>query len=156
MSKRNVAAVAAALFALVVPTALADGILASATGAGHITIGGENRTFSFTARQYDDGSAKGEAELHARQFPAFGHFRIDCMRVVGNVVVMSGTLTQASNPAFEGARGVFAVQDNGEGGNDPPDLMSELVLGIAPTQDCNNTTPPLDLVVERGNIQVHS
>ena len=33
---------------------------------------------------------------------------------------------------------------------------SELVLAIAPTQDCSNTTPPLDFAVERGTSRCNS
>lgn len=152
--------------ALVATATAAGGDGAAASGSGNVTIGDANRTFSFTARQYPDGSVKGEAELHARQFPvpipqgAFGHLTIDCLRVVGNVAIMSGTFTSSSLSVIVGAGGIFAVEDNGNNGKPNPDRMSEvLVEGLDYTDstlDCTNTSPGLTLVVERGNLTVRS
>lgn len=162
MRKRTLAALAVPLVAAA--SALGAGSPVSASGSGHVTIGGENRTFSFTARTDADGRVKGQAELHARQFSvpipqgAFGHLEIDCLQVVGNTAVMSGTFTSSSIPAIVGAGGIFAVEDNGTGGKPAPDRMSEvLVEGLDytdPSLDCTNTAPLRTLVVERGNLEV--
>ena len=47
-----------------VGTSAGNGPTASATGAGHSTFGGEQRTFTLTARKYADGSVKGELQLN--------------------------------------------------------------------------------------------
>ena len=41
-------------------------VVASATGAGHVTQNAKLRTFSFTAREYADGTVKGQAQLRNR------------------------------------------------------------------------------------------
>jgi hypothetical protein len=46
------------------------------------------------------GRSAGGLELHARQTPAFGHLRIDCLRRIGNTVYASGRITQASIPVM--------------------------------------------------------
>src|SRR5580765_7250582 len=56
--------VLAASVAAGVGTAGSNGLVASATGSGQATAGGEQRTFAFTARRYADGSVKGEAQLN--------------------------------------------------------------------------------------------
>jgi hypothetical protein len=155
---RKVVAVLTVLGAIAfVPSAVAESVAVSAAGSGHVTLDGANRTFSFTMKQFADGTVRGELEIHARQDDAFGHLRIDCLRRVGDIVYASGRVTQASIPVI-GATGIFAVQDNGEGENTPTDRMSFLVVeGLDftdPTLDCTSTSPPLELEVERGNIQV--
>jgi hypothetical protein len=155
--RKVLAALAALGVTVFVASALAESVGVSAAGSGHVTIDGANRTFSFTVERSADGTVRGELEIHARQNDAFGHLRIDCLRRVGNTVYASGRVTQASIPVV-GATGIFAVQDNGEGENAPPDRMSFLLVeGLDftdPTLDCTNTSPPLELNVERGNVQV--
>jgi hypothetical protein len=82
--------------------------------------------------------------------------RIDCLRRTGNTVYASGRVTQASIPVT-GATGIFTAEDDGEGENAPPDrrrfLLVEGLDFTDPTLDCTNTSPPLELDVERGNLQ---
>jgi hypothetical protein len=130
---------------------------ASAAGSGHDTLDGASRTFSFTVEHFADATVRRELEPHARQTRAFGHLRIDFLRRTSNTVYASGRATQASIPVT-GAKGIFAAQDDGEGENAPPDRRRFLLvegLGFTdPTLDCRNTSPPLELDVERGNVQV--
>ena len=166
MKARSIFTVTIAVAAAVAAAATAAGTGPSASGAGHVTISGANRTFSFTAGQHTNGSVKGQAELHARQFPvglpqgAFGHMEIDCLRVTGNIAIMSGTFTSSSLPVIVGAGGIFAVEDNGNGGKPAADRMSEVLVEgldyVDSSLDCSNTSPARTLAVERGDITVRS
>jgi hypothetical protein len=103
-----------------------------ATGAGHqddVDVAtGEvfNRTFSFSAVQYADGTAEGNAQIASRKFTLDGvelvvHMRIDCLSVLpdGKTARLSGVITRTSFPFPEAPVGEihrFSVQDNGEPG----------------------------------------
>ena len=151
----------AAAAAISVPATFAapNGVVASATGSGHMIRNDFNRTFSFTARKYADGAVKGQLQLNSREFNVHIHMRIDCLRVVGNVAHMSGIITRTSNPdeAFVGELNRLVVQDNGEGKNSPPDMISGIPAnpGNADTATCEtNPNRVPDRIVERGSIQV--
>jgi hypothetical protein len=139
-------------------SAVAAGNTPSASGHGNIRINdGELRTFSFHAMTRKDGTVTGNTTLHNRDQDVFVKLDIDCLRVVGNTAYVSGVITQHSNPDFLGFKGRFRVVDNGEGANNPPDLMS-LVANSPPTStsDCNspsNAFPALN-DIEGGNVQV--
>jgi hypothetical protein len=145
------------LTAILVPTLTAapSGVVNTATGSGHITSGGENRTFAFTARKYADGTATGQVQVNSRALNTVAHLEIDCLRVVGNVAHMSGIVTRTSNPteAPLGDMRRFVVMDNGEGSNSPPDRISTIPVNPA-GQTCENSTLVPDRPVERGNVQV--
>lgn len=126
----------------------------SATGGAHITIGGENRTFAFTARERD-GLDRGQAQLQARQTDTRAHIEIDCLRVTGNKAVLGGVVTQTNDGVVdEGDRVLFTVVDNGEGGNAPPDVISLVFYTGVGTFDCETQEAFPDRPVERGNVQV--
>jgi len=99
----------------------------------------------------------GQAEVHNLTADVRVHLEINCLRVVGNVATISGIVTKTSDPALvpEGTEGLFQVQDNGEGANSPPDLMSTVLfheVGIGP--DCS-VPSEFDMVpITRGNVQV--
>ena len=168
----------AALAALVAVTALVppapgaqDAIVHSATGAGHqddVDVAtGEvfNRTFSFSAVQYADGSASGNAQIASRKFDLVFHMRIDCLHVLadGKTARLSGVVTRTSHPDPElpvGEVHRFTVQDNGE-----PGAGVDKFSGVPPNplaRDCNDADfdqPEPGRVapsrtVSRGNIQV--
>ncbi|HEX7255553.1 MAG TPA: hypothetical protein VF236_06455 [Gaiellaceae bacterium] len=147
----------------------AGGVTASATGSGHTDALGGNRTFAFTARQYADGTDKGQLEInfHPGETSPIPHIvvqaEVDCLRVIGNVAIISGTVKHTNFPAFENVRGILSVQDNGEGGSAPPDLISGAAMGggviiVPPTSplDCTNVMPPPNQSIDRGNVQVRS
>ena len=125
-----------------------------AVGSGHTTFANENRTFAFSAREYDDGTDRGEAQIVNRDIPIKAHADIDCLRVTGNTAVLSGVIERSDNPSFPaGSRMIITVMDNGENSSSPPDMISFAQL-IAPATNCNNFTPPPNRPVERGNVQV--
>jgi hypothetical protein len=139
--------------------AASNGVVASATGSGHMIRNGFNRTFSFAATKRADGTVQGELQLNSREFEVAVHIRIDCLRIEGNKAHMSGIITRSSNLA-EGEVGELnrlVVQDNGEGPNAPPDMISSIPAnaGNADTATCEtNPNRVPNRVVERGNVQV--
>jgi hypothetical protein len=151
----------AGIAAIAVPTSPAapNGVVASATGSGHMIRNGFNRTFAFTATKRADGTVTGQLQLNSREFDVVVHIRIDCLRIEGNKAHMSGLITRSSNLA-EGEVGELnrlVVQDNGEGPKAPPDMISGIPAnpGNADPATCEtNPNRVPNRVVERGNIQV--
>jgi hypothetical protein len=140
-----------------VPASAQGRVIASATGSGHITQNGSLRTFAFTAKLYEDGTAQGEAEVLNHVNHRTVHIEVDCLRVAGNRAYIGGRIRNATNSALENQRVLFSVEDNGEGANDPPDRIS-LVVVLDP-EDPTCTDPETNglipnRAVERGNIQV--
>lgn len=137
-------------------------VIQSATGAGHFTIAGELRTFSFTALKYADGTVQGEYELFSRVSGTRIHGDVVCLSVVGNHAWVGGSQDQGSNPAGfpEGLENGFQAVDNGEGEGDPPDELSLMFIDGAPGFaqaycDIMADAPPLN-PIEGGNIQVRN
>ena len=144
----------AALLAQAVAAA-PSGVVSSATGSGHITSGGENRTFAFSAQERANGAVNGQAQVISRALDTVVHMEIDCLRVLGNVAHVSGIITRSSNPA-EAAVGEmrrFVVMDNGEGSESPPDRISTIPRNPG-GETCENSSLVPDRAVERGNVQV--
>lgn len=139
-------------------TAIAgNGIVASATGSGHITIGTELRTFSFTAETDSNNNSRGQAELFNRNSGTRLHMAVNCLNVAGNVATMSGTVTQDNlSGAFVGDPVWFQVVDNGEGAGAPPDLISLVYIFFGPPGvPCTSPLVPASIPIQGGNIQVH-
>ena len=160
-----VAVAGAPLFGAGAAVAEPGPVVASATGAGqvHVGPGGEFlRTFSVSAREYADGTDKGQAEVQNRLGP-FGpiHIEIDCLKVVGNTAYMSGFVKNITDPTLgipEGSKTYFAVQDNGEGAESPPDLLSFVFFtGEQTGPTCEEILDTAFVfAVEDGNIQVRN
>jgi hypothetical protein len=133
-------------------------VVQSATGAGHFTVGGELRTFSFTALKYADGSVQGEYELFSRLTGARIHGDVTCLTVVGNRAWIGGRQEHGTEQFTPGLENGFRVVDNGEGANDPPDQMSLMFVNAPPgfAQNYCNFMPPAPALnpIEAGNIQV--
>jgi hypothetical protein len=129
--------------------------MSSATGSGHITSGGQNRTFAFAATEHADGTVTGMAQVNSRALNAVVHLEIDCLRVLGNVAHMSGIITRSSNPveAPVGEMRRFVVMDNGEGSNSAPNLISTIPVN-PDGETCEDSTLVPNRPVERGNVQV--
>lgn len=173
----------AAVSALVLAAALAPSapsaptpVIHSATGSGHQddidASTGEvfNRTFSFSAVQYADGTASGNAQIASRKFQLGNvdlviHMRIDCLHVLpdGKTAQLSGVVTRTSFPFPDAPVGEihrFSVQDNGE-----PGAGVDKFSGVPPNplaRECDDADfgqPEPGRVaptrtVNRGNIQV--
>ncbi len=129
----------------------------SASGHGNLTVGGELRTFSFTAVTQPNGRVTGEAQLKSRASGALIHAEINCLTVVGNKAYIGGVVRHSNNPLLVGKPAVFRVIDNGEGANAPPDELSLFVTFVTPpSEDCNGPTVQslATRPIEAGNIQV--
>jgi hypothetical protein len=166
------------LVAVVVPGApgAQNPVVHSATGAGHqddVDVAtGEvfNRTFSFSAVQYADGTANGNAQIASRKFQQDGrelvvHMRIDCLHILGDgkTARLSGVITRTSFPFEDAPVGEvhrFTVQDNGE-----PGAGVDKFSGVPPNplgRECDDDgfgdPEPARVAptrtVNRGNIQV--
>lgn len=159
------AAIPLAILAASAPGA-ANPVVHSATGAGHQddldAATGEvfNRTFAFSAVQYADGTATGNAQIESRKFDLVVHIRIDCLHVLadGKTARLSGIVTRTSRPfpdAPVGGVARFTVQDNGEPGagvdkfSGVPANPQERVCG-----DETDAGVPPTRTVDRGEIQV--
>lgn len=131
-------------------------VVHSATGSGHAIVGGKLRTFAFTARAYSDGSVKGQAQIYNRSQPARSHLTLNCLAVSGHTAYASGIIDRSTNPTFVGKSAIFAVRDNGEGRNAPPDLISLATVVFSGFTTCTDPAmqPAPTITVERGNIQV--
>ena len=164
--------------AIVAPSApgAANPVVHSATGAGHqddvdVATGAVfNRTFSFSAVQYADGTAEGNAQVASRKFQQDGkelviHMSLDCLSVLpdGKTARLSGVITRTSFPFAEAPVGEvhrFTVQDNGE-----PGAGVDKFSGVPPNplaRECDDADfgqpEPARVAptrtVNRGNIQV--
>ena len=173
-----IALAALVLVALLAPAApgAQNSVIHSATGSGHQddvdTATGDvyNRTFSFSAVQYADGTATGNAQIASRKFQQDGrelviHMRIDCLHVLpdGKTAQLSGVITRTSYPFPDAPVGEvhrFTVQDNGE-----PGAGVDKFSGVPPNpqerqcDDADFGQPEPGRVaptrtVNRGNIQV--
>ena len=173
MHVRTALALAALAALLVVPAAVAASshstVVAAANGSAHWTIplpnpfGVEvqNRTLSFNARKYADGSVSGRFEYHqVVEGEAFKfNVAVTCLAVYdGNRAKIGGVITVSSDPTLPaGGFAWFQVFDSGEGAKAPPDRSSLVGFGDEAANEtfCNSPAlprfGPWDV---RGNVQV--
>jgi hypothetical protein len=143
------------------------GVLHSATGSGqvHVTVDTKLRTVGFSAVMLADGTVTGYAEAQPRQEGNRWRIDVNCLKGVGNVALITGlTIYNEIDPSVIGWTGGFAVEDNGQGPDDPPDRITQGFFGedlgeVEPgTVDCNDFGPadaePFFWTVEDGNLQV--
>lgn len=153
-----------------------NGVKASSTGGGHFLVSGSlDVTYSFSAKQKDDGTANGQFRFSVELggLPIEFHGEVICLSVdsengrawIGGVV----TQNNSEHPSFTGeinepGRDVwFRVLDSGEGGDSEMDrstflgfeggggiITSEEYCDLAIWPDDNERTSP----VAQGNIQV--
>jgi hypothetical protein len=141
---------------LAVPVAAASEVVASANGSAHWTIplpnpfGVEvgNRTLSFNARAYADGSASGRFEYHQVVEGEAFVFNVDvtCLKVYdGNRAKLGGVVEVSNDPTLPaGTFAWFSVFDNGEGASAPPDQSSLIGFGDEAANEafCNSPNLP--------------
>lgn len=134
----------------------------SVTGhADFVTASGFRFRYSVSAIRHADGSVSGEFENHVEnaatgEFVLMAHVDIVCFTVTGNIARIGGIVErQVGGSTGPGAEGFITVVDNGEGGQDLPDLASP--PGVAPGSafaHCATGLPRPLFPIERGNIQV--
>jgi hypothetical protein len=156
------AVLAAAAVVLVQPaTSASNKIVASATGSGHLTTGGQLRTFSFSARKYDDGTVKGEMQVNNREQGVVTHHAISCLVVNGNRAYLGTTIDSSSAAGLVGVQTIVEVRDNGEGAAAPADQSTLFWYGTGVSAaSCADAgwqafLDSVLLTVEHGNVQVH-
>lgn len=136
--------------------AAASGDQEQVTGNGQLSVGGELRTFAFTAVRHGDGTVSGEYQLINRAASTKIHADITCLSIVGNRAWIGVVATPSSDVPGETA---FRVEDNGEGSNAPADGLSLAFVGGGPgfaAFYCAARPAAPDLnPIEGGNIQVH-
>ena len=122
------------LCVLAAPLLLAQNSGPSANGDFAFTAGDSAKTLTFNARLHMNGEARGEMtftgpeELGDQDVDGGGDSNpggsqtsltvsaeFDCLKIVGNRAVMSGTITDSSVSAYVGLRTVLVVEDAGEG-----------------------------------------
>ncbi|MCK5412586.1 MAG: hypothetical protein KAJ67_10850 [Gemmatimonadetes bacterium] len=156
-------------------------VVLSASGSGHIhdeVFGdGELRTFSFTALKHADGTTTGQVQMKARAADFTYHGDVFCLNHIANDLYAVASLDKkkvGDNPPGadplpgEGA-GVWAVRDNGEGANAPPDDFSRIATTTPELAEevCIDALGffdvPIEVLealfiapIEDGNIQVRS
>lgn len=149
----------------VVTPASAENVTQSATGSGQLEFTTDGvtalRTFAFEATKASDGGVSGEAQIDNRSVPGRLHIQINCLNVIGNKAIMSGTITSSTEAGVPvGASSIFGVQDNGEGAGSAPDRITQQFAnsGLA----CTDITPSnvglftyLLRDVKAGNVQIH-
>lgn len=138
-------------------------VVESVSGSGSFTTSdGDWRTFSFTARRYDDGTVEGQwgrirrtdgtaAETKSRGF-------VTCFSVAGNQVWLGGIATHGEHSAPPWNRVAWRAVDNGAGQIGPPDQISEQYWqggGTLPAWYCASQYGGPDLYdIEAGNISI--
>lgn len=127
----------------------ANGVIHRATaGGGDICEAtgrptGCNANYSLVATMKADGSVRGQAQDVFEPGSGEGyHSSIDCLQVVGNVAIMSGTITRGSTAGVDvsGQYLITAVEDNGTSSQDPPDRISYSYRSLTPF-DCQAYPP---------------
>lgn len=172
MHVRALSVLATIVGLLAVPVAAANGPgapVVSANGGVHWTIPLPNpfdvvvwnRTLSFNARKYEDGSVSGRFEYHqVVEGEAFVfNVAVTCLNVYdGNRAKIGGVIEVSNDPTLPA--GVFAwfqVFDNGEGAGAPPDRSSLVGFGNEAANEAFCNSPnlprfgPWDVT---GNVQV--
>ena len=113
-----------------------------AGGHGNIISSGALRTFSFSAVSKPDGTLAGQVEVRNPGLGIRVHMEVECLKFeAGNRAIVSGIITQSSNPGLipAGRIGVFGVEDNGEGADAPVDRITT-IPDYAPPKSCNEFT----------------
>jgi len=141
-------------------------VVANITGSGNFVVGGKMRVFTFNARSYSDGSVDGHFNLNRTDVGVHYSGSITCISIEGNKASFVGIIENSNNPGIPvGNYQFFAIADNGQGKNAPPDQITLSFYGLTPEDVeffCGgfydpDTDPDLDWYnVESGNIVIHN
>lgn len=88
---------------------------------------GCDKSFSFVANMYEDGTVKGQWQDGFGDDLGGVHINIDCMTVEDNKAQVGGYITKGTDAEGNDLAGLYAVTlvvDNGTSSNDPADQMS--------------------------------
>jgi len=133
--------------------------LPGATGSGNTVVSGDLRTFSFTAQQNADGTARVEAHINNRSIDEMFQIDVDCLRVVDNIAIMSGVVTRHTDVTAVGLTGIFGVVDAGEGTHAASDEITQVFFFRPGRLTCGDIDPvdvgAFAVPIVSGNVQVH-
>lgn len=138
------------------------GVVASATGSGHYTSGGELRTLAFTATRRADGTVNGEYQVNIHAIDAYFHVAVTCLSARNDTAWIAGIITGTDHPVIrEGTVSYFWAVDGGEG-HGATDVVSTARINdrLGEDQRFCSLMPDEDFsglpghVVEHGNVQV--
>lgn len=158
-------AVCAAVFAIgIIQTAVAftQSNKSSATGFGEVRSSFPDSRYSvaFSAIRHPDNTVTGQAEYHSEDGNTGEkvrlHLEVNCLKIEGNMALISGIIKNANDPNANGATGFFRVLDGGEGNNNLEDGITP-VFPVATDleRNCENiNTGITPLPITAGNIQV--
>jgi hypothetical protein len=142
---------------------LADqGVVASATGSGHYTSGGELRTLSFNAVKRVDGSVSGKFHVTIHAIDRFFHVNVTCLSVRNDTAWVAGIIDKTDHPVIqEGTVSYFWAVDGGEGAGTTDKVSvarindrlgeDQRFCGLMPDEAFSGLPGQ---VVEHGNVQV--
>jgi hypothetical protein len=140
-------------------------VVQSATGSGQFEFTNAGvtalRTFAFEAAKSSDGTVTGQAQVKNRATGQTLHIQIDCLNVIGNIAVLSGTATSATGPGnSDGDAEIFGVQDNGRGATAGHDKVTRAFgnSGLVCTDITAGNVAQFTYLlneVEGGNNQIH-
>ena len=151
---KRVVALAALALATAAPAAAAAG--ASASGSGTVLFGNTIEHIAFTAQQLTGTAATGEATIIDASAGVRVHVDVNCLNVIGNYAIVSGIVTQSSDPTAVavGSQAIFAVVDSGQGGGrDFASIANFYAVGTG--VDCS-VPSEFDLVPVNGNFRVEA
>ena len=147
---------AVAVLALVSATSAAAAVAASASGSGTVLFGNTIEHIAFSAQQVTGTEATGEATINDASAGVRVAVDVNCLNVIGNYAIVSGIVTQSSDPALVpvGSEAIFAVVDSGEGkARDFASIANFYAVGTG--VDCS-VPSEFDLVPVNGNFRVQS
>jgi hypothetical protein len=161
------ALVVAVVAAIMLPArAVGETTAQTVTGSGQFDYTSDDgvtalRTFAVQASRSSDRTVTGQAQVKNRATGQTLHIQIDCLNVIDNIAVLSGTATSATGPEnSDGDAEILAVQDNERGANAGPDRVTRAFgnSGLV----CTDITPTnIGLVtsllndIDAGNIWLH-
>lgn len=130
----------------------------SVNGMGSFTIGSTRRVIILHARTNSDGTVTGQGSLY-RVSPTQTlriEFHIDCLSVMGNVAIVTGILTNSTDPYYVGRHFQYKVIDNGEGANATPDQVTNMynVANDDPYLNCGQDAGWDLFDIQEGNYEV--
>ena len=108
---------------------------------------GCDKSFSFVANMYEDGTVKGQWQDGFGEAAGSGsgiHVEIDCMTVNGNSAQVGGFITKGTDAEGNDLTGLYAITkvvDNGTSSNDPADQMSFSIAYAELAPGCNYEYP---------------
>ena len=151
---KRLVAIAAIALVTAAPAAAAAG--ASASGSGTVRFGNTIEHIAFSAHQLAGFAATGEATIIDASAGVRVHVDVNCLNVIGNYAIVSGVVTQSSDPTAVpvGSEAIFAVVDSGEGSTrDFASIANFYAVGTG--VDCS-VPSEFDLVPVNGNFRVEA